>query len=815
MTVKNKKTKLVARYILGISVLAFTAVLLIIFPLKTFYKPKNEYVGTYTAKFFDWEDSSKNTSSQKITLSSGETYDLNLDKVTAPPVPNTYITVSGEIKDGVLVADSASEITSDPSHPKASQAASGKLSTAVIRMAFHDKPGVDPISTTAITNLFFNDTTSVNKFFTADSFGIFQGIDSANYKVSKTYTIAATNPGNCDGFESWTTDVKTLISQDTDINKVDLSKYQRVVYVFPFVGATCWSALGEFNGKQIWMNGPQSSAVFIHEFSHTLGVGHADICSDTACSTITYGDTTDIMGFSSTSGSTPPHNSSAFKAVLGWLTPYSAVPTEQGNTYNLYPIEVKTSNIQALTLSKDDTGESYYLTYRNKSDTFDNISSIDKAVYLHILTSRRGTSGDPVGVPTTLLVKKLVSGGVYQDTRNGIEIDVTAISSSYATIFVKKIAGTIGSNGTIIPTSPPSGGTATPLPNLDIGGYVWDTNMKGVSGMTMAIEGYGSSGAWKAYNPVTNSDGFFKQGGFIVYGGAYNVKANGVVKTLSYTISRNTVTGLDTPQGSLAYLNQRGDFNDCAHVSSFRCNFLAQKSLDTPSTISDVTSFIWQSSNPANKNKYSYRRTYLSTDGKTFYRKDCFFDRLVEYPVICSGYLTGTVDTPGTVKGYGAFVFPEGGTKQWIRQSYIGTNGTTYYWRVCQWDVTKGEPVANTCEPYSTVQVTTPTAVKSVETTFIAGYLYQSFVSSDGTKEYRRSCAFNMTTFASSGCTAFTTTTLPATMNGNSEFIYVGGYNALKVQQFYVGSDGRKPYFRTCNWNGSGTSASISCPSFF
>lgn len=170
---------------------------------------------------------------------------------------------------------------------------------------------------------------------------------------------------------------------------VDVSNYQHRIYIMTNASAGCnWLALGVVGGYgstgtlRSWSSIIDASAL-AHEIGHNVGWHHA--ATDTnnngyngsESTDVEYGDTSGTMGYCCTE--------KKFNAVhmdqIGWYdnTPAGTMLTVGGaGNYTLVPLgsdPVANPGPQILKVNKPDTGEVYYLSYRQKVGGDINISS--------------------------------------------------------------------------------------------------------------------------------------------------------------------------------------------------------------------------------------------------------------------------------------------------------------------------------------------------------------------------------------------------------------------------------------------------------
>lgn len=124
---------------------------------------------------------------------------------------------------------------------------------------------------------------------------------------------------------------------------------------------------GLAGGSNLWMQGNNSAGVYIHEFGHNYGIGHAsswDTSDGSIVGTGTsteYGDIYDIMG----SGDEPTgHFHAQAKAKLDWLTSAQwADATAQGSgSYRVYQIDdgATTGTLRGVRVTKVASPAEYY-----------------------------------------------------------------------------------------------------------------------------------------------------------------------------------------------------------------------------------------------------------------------------------------------------------------------------------------------------------------------------------------------------------------------------------------------------------------------
>ena len=168
-----------------------------------------------------------------------------------------------------------------------------------------------------------------------------------------------------------------------------LGNYDIVGVTFSGIGISSGgvSYAGLAGGGDLWMQGNNSSGVYVHEFGHNYGIGHASSWGTSDGSVVgtgsstEYGDIFDVMG----SGDDPEGQfHTQAKSRLDWLTTAQwADATALGsNTYRVHRIDdanTTSSALRGVRVTKA-AGEYYWLGYRT---AFTANRSNQKGVYLN------------------------------------------------------------------------------------------------------------------------------------------------------------------------------------------------------------------------------------------------------------------------------------------------------------------------------------------------------------------------------------------------------------------------------------------------
>ncbi len=258
-----------------------------------------------------------------------------------------------------------------------------------------------------IDRLMFSDPDkqSVSDLYRESSFEQFM-LDG---QVVGPYSLDVTPGDSCDPV-AWA----DLADQAAVANGVDITGYQRKLYVLPATPACSQIGLGQMGGipSRAWTFRCDQASTYAHQLGHNLGLGHA------SSPTREYGDPTDVMG--DFSGGLRQVNA-VHKEQLGWLPPEQITAVTQGGEYRLAPIETDPAEAtapQALRIGKG-AQEFYQLSYREPMG-FD--GQLD-AAYLGRLTLHHYRG--PGKGTTTYLLRSLANGETFTDPTHGISVTQT------------------------------------------------------------------------------------------------------------------------------------------------------------------------------------------------------------------------------------------------------------------------------------------------------------------------------------------------------------------------------------------------------
>jgi hypothetical protein len=322
----------------------------------------------------------------------------------------------------------------------------GEQKTAVILVNFQDDAS-QPITRDAAHALVFGNVSDFyweasyqKAFFSGDTFGWF--------------TLPVSGTG-CD---------IDLIAREADkaaaAAGANLAAYSRLVYLFPQAGC---SAAGYNSGtttvpSRTWVMGNNFSAnVIAHELGHNFGLLHSQTidCGANvlggACTTRSYGDPADTMGYGAT-----PHFNAFQKELLGWLNTSGQPPIARvtaSGRYTIAAFEPVGPGVRALKVPKGidaATGRMthYYVEYRQPLG-FDAVladfGNLTRGVLLHTGVEGDGFSSylldtTPDSVPASTYTDvedgALEVGRTYVDATAGVSIRLVTADAAAAVVEV-------------------------------------------------------------------------------------------------------------------------------------------------------------------------------------------------------------------------------------------------------------------------------------------------------------------------------------------------------------------------------------------
>jgi hypothetical protein len=211
------------------------------------------------------------------------------------------------------------------------------------------------------------------------------------------------------------------------VSGIDPEAYDRKVYVLPERNSCGWAGIGQVGGtpSQAWIFRCDQPDTFAHELGHNLGMGHASTPASE------YGDTSDVMG---AGGWGLRHLNSPHREQMGWVDPTQVIQISSGGQYDIAPLELepwRSGAPRALKIAKPDTGEFYYLSYRQPIGFDANLAY----TYLSRLTVHLHAGAS--SARRTYLLQTLADGESFVDAANGLSVGQVSHGEDGVTVSVE------------------------------------------------------------------------------------------------------------------------------------------------------------------------------------------------------------------------------------------------------------------------------------------------------------------------------------------------------------------------------------------
>lgn len=342
----------------------------------------------------------------------------------------------------------------------------GDQHAVIFALNFSDKPQEKPFTLDEIKKTSIEDVSKVY-----DEYSFHQA--SVSGDVFGWFTLPYLSTDSCD---SVVNNLPGYIEELARNNNIDLSKYQRRIYLFVNKSNCDWAGLGNVGGvpSNMWLNGLNIDWVTAHELGHNVGLWHSKSIACIApnqCNVKEYGDAGDVMG----SGGTGHFN--AFqKERLGYLAARKSPPIQtitSSGKYTLTPFEIDDGTPKALKFLKqtnaDGSSDFYYIELRQPIGADIPMSQRPDSDYVKGILIHTGNNMDDNSSfiidmtpgDNNSWFAALLPGNTYRDpnaANGGIAITLNSLLNGIANVTV-----TFGSAPPPPPPPPPPGKCNAPI----------------------------------------------------------------------------------------------------------------------------------------------------------------------------------------------------------------------------------------------------------------------------------------------------------------------------------------------------------------
>ena len=230
-------------------------------------------------------------------------------------------------------------------------------------------------------------------------------------------------------------------------------------------GAAYYPGYGPARSMNNMYGQPSFQEVVEHELGHSLGENHSatyacgsQTIANSGCAQNEYGDYLDPLG---TYNGQQNHYNVAHKHGMGWFEAGNVQNVTGSGTFTLAPLETQTTATQALRIAKEDTGQAYYVGYRQPVGldaglganvmrgagvwlTNDTSAAVDHTRLLDM------TPGDGNLVDSAMLS----DGQTFTDSANGLSIRQLSHDANGVTLEISKTAAPCVAGQTVATLSP-------------------------------------------------------------------------------------------------------------------------------------------------------------------------------------------------------------------------------------------------------------------------------------------------------------------------------------------------------------------------